>query len=177
MRTKLFYFVLFMLCLGGVIPASAAFKDIKIDLTNGNLLLPEEMPKENQPQLSFGVVIGDDGSATRVAADDTNANIVLNGKFHSTDHGWGNFSATVAVEGPVKVSMGSCAWGGDVTVKNAAGDIVAKFNTKNGICYDKNNMSVVSAYYKGTDATTLTISGGRYTPYIAVEKADPAGTR
>lgn len=174
MRTKLFYFVLFMLCLGGVIPASAAFKDIKIDLTNGNLLLPEEMPKENQPQLSFGVVIGDDGSATRVAADDANANIVLNGKFHSTQHGWGNFSATVAVEGPVKVSMGSCAWGGDVTVKNAAGDIVAKFNTNNGTCYDKNNMSIVSAYYKGTDATTLTISGGSYTPYIAVEKVDPS---
>ena len=172
MRTKFFYFVLFLLCLGGVMPASAAFKDIKIDLTKGNLLTAEEI--SGKSMVSFGVVVGDDGSATRVAADDATANIVLNGKYHSDQHGWGNFSATVAVEGPVKVSMGSCQWGGDVTVKNAAGDVVAKFNTNNGACYDSNNMSVVSAYYKGTEATTLTISGGSYTPYIAVEAADPS---
>lgn len=172
MRTKFFYFVLFLLCLGGIMPASAAFKDIKIDLTKGNLLTAEEI--SGKSMVSFGVVVGDDGSATRVAADDATANIVLNGKYHSNEHGWGNFSATVAVDGPVKVSMGSCKWGGDVTVKNAAGDIVAKFNTNNGACYDGNNMSVVSAYYKGTEATTLTISGGSYTPYIAVEKADPS---
>ncbi|MBO5002171.1 MAG: hypothetical protein J6C66_05670, partial [Prevotella sp.] len=154
-------------------PASAAFKDIKIDLTNGNLLSEEE--KTNGSSFSFGVVIGDDGSATRVAADDATANIVLNGKFHSNEHGWGNFSATVAVEGPVKVSMGSCAWGGDVTVKNASGETVATFNTNNGACYHQDKAAnIVSAYYKGSDATTLTISGGSYTPYIAVEKADPS---
>lgn len=173
MRTKFFYFVLFLLCLGGILPASAAFKDIKIDLTNGNLLTAEEITDKSM--VSFGVVIGDDGSATRVAADDATANIVLNGKYHSNEHGWGNFSATVAVEGPVKVSMGSCAWGGDVTVKNAAGDIVAKFNTNNGACYHQDKeANIVSAYYKGTEATTLTISGGSYTPYIAVEAADPS---
>lgn len=173
MRTKFFYFVLFLLCLGGVMPASAAFKDIKIDLTNGNLLTEEEI--SGKSMVSFGVVVGDDGSATRVAADDATANIVLNGKYHSDEHGWGNFSATVAVEGPVKVSMGSCAWGGDVTVKNAAGDIVAKFNTNNGACYHQDKeANIVSAYYKGTEATTLTISGGSYTPYIAVEAADPS---
>lgn len=173
MRTKFFYFVLFLLCLGGILPASAAFKDIKIDLTNGNLLTAEEITDKSM--VSFGVVIGDDGSATRVAADDATANIVLNGKYHSNEHGWGNFSATVAVEGPVKVSMGSCQWGGDVTVKNAAGDIVAKFNTNNGTCYHQDKeANIVSAYYKGTEATTLTISGGSYTPYIAVEAADPS---
>lgn len=109
MRTKFFYFVLFLLCLGGIMPASAAFKDIKIDLTKGNLLTAEEI--SGKSMVSFGVVVGDDGSATRVAADDATANIVLNGKYHSDQHGWGNFSATVAVEGPVKVSMGSCQWG------------------------------------------------------------------
>ncbi len=175
MKKKLLLGVFLMqllLCIG-TIPASAAFKDIKIDLTNGNLLSEEE--KTNGSSFSFGVVIGDDGSATRVAADDATANIVLNGKFHSNEHGWGNFSATVAVEGPVKVSMGSCAWGGDVTVKNASGETVATFNTNNGACYHQDKAAnIVSAYYKGSDATTLTISGGGYTPYIAVEKADPS---
>lgn len=173
MKTKQFMFVLMMLLLGGVATASAAFKDIKIDLTNGAFLTEEE--KTGASQFSFGVVIGDNGTQTRVAADDATANIVLNGKFHSTDHGWGNFSATVAVEGPVKISMGSCAWGGDVTIKDGTGTAVGTFNTNTGACYhgDKAN-NIVSAYYKGTEATTLTISGGNYTPYFAVEAVDPA---
>jgi len=172
MTKRLLTLAVFMFCLAGLIPASA-FKDIKIDLTNGNLLTADEIA--NQTVVEFGVAIGDDGTATRVDAGDASANITLKGKFHSNEHGWGNFSATVAVEGPVKVSMGSCAWGGDVTVTNAAGEQVAKFNTNTGACYHNNKAeNIASAYYKGDDATTLTISGGNYTPYIAVEYADPS---
>lgn len=169
---KLSRLFLAMVCLFGVLPASAAFKDIKIDLTDGNLLTAEEIADKSM--VSFGVAIGDDGSTTRVAADDASAAIVLNGKYHSNEHGWGNFSATVAVEGPVKVSMGTCAWGGDVTIKNAANETVGTFNTNNGTCYHQNKAeNIASAIYKG-EATTLTISGGSYTPYIAVETVDPS---
>lgn len=173
MKTKQFMLVLMMLLSGGVTTTLAAFRDIKIDLTDGAFLTDEE--KGGQSTFSFGMVIGDNGTQTRVAADDATANIVLNGKFHSNEHGWGNFSATVAVEGPVKISMGSCAWGGDVTIKDGTGTTVGTFNTNNGSCYhnDKEN-NIVSAYYKGTDATTLTISGGSYTPYFAVEAVDIA---
>ena len=163
--------LLWVCLLGGAIPASA-WKDIKIDLTNGNLLTSDEIT--NKTMVKFGVAIADDGTATRVDADDASAAIVLNGKFHSTQHGWGNFSATVAVEGPVKISMGTCNYGGDVKVTNAAGTQVATFNTNTGAgCYSTSNPTVASTIYKG-DATTLTISGGAYTPYIAVEKANAA---
>lgn len=173
MTKRVLTLVIFMFWLTGLLPASAAFKDIKIDLTNGNLLTEEEISAKTTVQ--FGVAIGDDGSATRVAADDATANITLNGKYHSNEHGWGNFSATVPVEGAVKVSMGTCAWGGDVTVKDAAGNVVATFNTNTGACYHQNKESnIASTYYKSTEATTLTISGGSYTPYIAVETIDPA---
>lgn len=173
MTKKLLTLVVFMFCLAGLLPASAAFKDIKIDLTNGNLLTSDEI--SNGTTVEFGVAIGDDGTATRVEAGDASANITLKGKYHSNEHGWGNFSATVAVEGPVKVSMGSCAWGGDVTVTNAAGAQVATFNTNTGACYHNDKTANIAyAYYKGSDATTLTISGGSYTPYIAVEQADPS---
>lgn len=159
--------------LAGILPASAAFKDIKLDLTNGNLLTQEEI--DGGSTVEFGVAIGDDGTATRVAADAATANIVLRGKYHSNEHGWGNFSATVPVEGPVKVSMGTCNWGGDVTIKDGEGNTIGTFNTANGTCYhnDKAN-NIVSGYYKGTQATTLTVSGGSYTPYFAVESVDPA---
>lgn len=163
--------LLWVCLLGGAIPASA-WKDIKIDLTNGNLLTSNEIT--NTTMVKFGVAIADDGTATRVDADDASAAIVLNGKFHSTQHGWGNFSATVVVEGPVKISMGTCNYGGDVKVTNAAGTQVATFNTNTGAgCYSTSNPTVASTFYKG-DATTLTISGGAYTPYIAVEKANAA---
>ncbi len=153
--------------------AFAAFKDIRVDLTDGHLLTSDEIA--NQSITTFGVTIAADGTPTRVDKDDASANIVLTGKYHSNEHGWGNFSSTVAVDGPVKISMGTCAWGGDVTVKNEAGETVATFNTNNGTCFHGNKAeNIASAYYKGLEPTTLTISGGSYTPYIAVEAADPS---
>ena len=69
--------------------------------------------------------------------------------------------------------MGTCAWGGDVTIKDAGGNVVGSFNTNNGTCYHQNKTdNIASTIYKG-EATTLTISGGNYTPYIAVEAVDP----
>ncbi len=172
MKKQILRNVLMFLCLLGVLPAAAAFKDIKIDLTDGNLLTADEI--SNKTLVKFGVAIADDGTATRVAADDATAAIVLSGKYHSNEHGWGNFSATVAVDGPVKVSMGTCAWGGDVTVKDAAGNSQT-FNTNTGACYHNNKTdNIASTIYKGTSSTTLTISGGSYTPYIAVEAIDPS---
>ena len=168
---KLLRVFLTMVCLVGLLPAHATFKDIKLDLTGGNFFTDTE--KTDQSSVSFGIAIADDGSATRVAADDASANIVLSGKYHSDEHGWGNFSAKVAVEGPVKISMGTCAWGGDVTIKDAGGNVVGSFNTNNGTCYHQNKTdNIASTIYKG-EATTLTISGGNYTPYIAVEAVDP----
>ena len=168
---KLLRVFLTMVCLAGLLPAHATFKDIKLDLTGGIFFTDAE--KTDKSSVSFGIAIADDGSATRVAADDASANIVLSGKYHSDEHGWGNFSAKVAVEGPVKISMGTCAWGGDVTIKDAGGNVVGSFNTNNGTCYHQNKTdNIASTIYKG-EATTLTISGGNYTPYIAVEAVDP----
>ena len=155
------------------------FADIKVDLTNKNLLTEGEIAGINDesnknPSMNIGIVVDAEGNISRVANDADNANAVLTGKWHSNEHGWSNFSATVKVEGPVKITFGTCAWGGDVTVKNAEGATVATFNTNTGACYHNNKESnVVSAYYKQDVATTLTISGGSYVPYFAVEKVDP----
>ena len=172
---KLLRVFLTMVCLVGLLPAHATFKDIRLDLTGGNFFTDAEITDKSS--VSFGIAIADDGSATRVATDDASANIVLSGKYHSDEHGWGNFSAKVAVEGPVKISMGTCAWGGDVTIKDAGGNVVGSFNTNNGTCYHQNKTdNIASTIYKG-EATTLTISGGNYTPYIAVEAVDPRLSR
>ncbi len=151
--------------------AKADFRDIKVDLTNGGLLTSEE--QSAQSSVTFGVAVAEDGTVSRVAADAADANAVITCKFHSSDHGMQNFSATVPVTGPVKITFGSCAWGGNVSVKNAAGTEVASMNTNNGACYHNDKTkNVVSCRYNGTEATTLTISGGSYVPYFAVEAAE-----
>ncbi len=149
--------------------ATGNWQDIVADFTNGSFFT------DNETNItSAGLKMNADGTFTRVAANDPTANAVITGKFHSNDHGISNFSAVVKVEGPVKISMGTCAWGGDVTIKNADGQLVGTFNTNTGACYhqDKKN-NIASTFYKG-EATDLTISGGAYTPYFAVEAVDPS---
>ncbi len=172
MTRNIWKVALALVCLSGAPTADAEFKDIRIDLTNGNLLESDEIA--NKTLVTFGLAVAADGTVSRVAADDASSAVVISGKYHSNEHGWGNFSSTVSVDGPVKVSMGTCAWGGDVTIKNAAGEIVGSFNTNTGACFhvDKNN-NIASTVYKG-GAGTLTVSGGSYTPYFAVEAVDPS---
>ena len=146
----------------------ATWKDIKVDFTNDKILTATETNL-----ISVGIKMNEDGTVTRVAADDASANAVVTGKYHSAQHGLANFSATVKVEGPVKIGMGTCAWGGNVTIKDENGAEVANaFNTNNGACWSTANgaeTNVIYTYYKG-EAATLTIAGGSYTPYFSVEK-------
>ncbi len=156
-----------------VYPVPAAeeekFIDIKADFTNGSFFTSEDTNVT-----TAGLKMNADGTFTRVAADDATANAIITGKYHSNEHGISNFSATVKVLGTVKVSMGTCAWGGDVTVKDATGATVATFNTNTGACYHNDKeANIVSAFYKVNEPTTLTISGGSYTPYFAVEAVSP----
>lgn len=172
---KLFKFVLVWVALAGVLPAMAQFKDIKIDLTDGAFLTEAEIAE--QTLVTFGISIADDGTQTRVAADDSSANIVLAGKFHSKEHGWTNFSAQVLnMTSYYKVGMGACAWGGNVALSGCGGEDVV-FNTNNGICFHQDKVNNIVYGYVGTLAEalyTLTISGGNYTPYISVEAIDPS---
>ena len=127
--------------------------------------------------VTFGLKVAEDGTVSRIASDATNANAIVSGKT-GNNHGLQNFSATIAVEGSVKITMGTCSWGGDVTIKNAAGETVATFTTKKGEggtgCYKgngKDDENIISAKYVG-EATTLTISGGAYVNFFAVEKVE-----
>jgi Pectin methylesterase len=162
-----------MLLVAATAFADGTFTGFKADLMNGNLLTADEIA--GKTTVTMGLAVAPDGTVSRVATDASDAVATIGGKYHSNDHGWQNFSATVPVTGPVKITFGTCAWGGDVTVKNAAGTTVATFSTNTGACYHQNtSANVISGYYKGSEATTLTITGGNYVPYFAVEPADPS---
>ena len=132
---------------------------------------------ESGATVTFGLSVAEDGAVSRVEADAENTAAVITGKT-GNNHGLQNFSATVPVEGAVKITMGTCSWGGEVTVKNADGETVATFTTKKGEggagCYKGNKFddeNIISAKYVG-DATTLTITGGAYVNFFAVEAVE-----
>ncbi|WP_304509830.1 pectinesterase family protein [Duncaniella muris] len=164
--------VLVLACLLGVSQANAEFRNFKLNLGEEGLLTADEIA--GKQSVSFGVVVNADGSLTRVDASDTSANLFFSGNYHS-EHGCTGSTLKFAVDGPVKITLGTCQFGtGDATVTNAAGETVAFLNSNNGTCYHGNRTdNVVSAYYKG-GAAQLTLTPKNYTPYIAVEVADPS---
>ena len=109
--------LLVLVMLVGALSMSAAFRDFAVVLNNGTgtLLTAEEQVQGTA--VNFGVTVAEDGTVTRVAADAEGVAAVVEGKFHS-EHGLNNFVATVPVEGPVKITLAQCSYGGDATVVN-----------------------------------------------------------
>ena len=152
--------------------AATAFKNFAVDLTNGNLLEDSEKTQWNAVG-PFGIAVATDGTISRVAADAANAACVVSGKWHSTNYGWSGLVVTVPVDGPTKITYGLGDFSDDnVTVKDAGGNVVGTMNIK-GTTYTTGSENVASVNYTG-EATTLTISGGKYQTYFALEAVDPA---
>ena len=158
-------------------PGELVFRDFQMDLrdANGGILTADEA--SNSQTVNFGITVDENNTVTRVEADAENTAAVITGKT-GNNHGLQNFSATVPVEGPVQITMSTCSWGGDVTVKNAEGETMATFTTKKGEggtgCYQGNGLkdeNIVSAKYVG-EATTLTIEGGAYVGFFAVQAVE-----
>ena len=162
---NLFKFVLVWVSLLGVLPAMAAFKDVKVDLNS--LLTSEEMVQGTA--VSYGIVVADDGTMTKVASDDATANAVVSGTYHS-EHGWNGSKMVIAVEGPVKIGIGNCTYSGTAKAKATATDgTVVDIKTVQS-CY-KNDQGVSYGYYAG-GATILTINGSDYNRYFSVESVN-----
>ena len=181
MKQKLFSMFLAVLGLvvGAMVSQAATFYDFEMDLrdANGGILTADEVSAATTT--SFGFSVAEGGTITRTTVDDSEALGTITGKT-GNNHGLQSFVATVKVSGQVKITMSTCSWGGEVTVKDANNETVATFSTKKGEggtgCYKgngKDDENIISAKYLG-DATTLTISGGGYVGYFAVEEVQAA---
>ena len=162
---RLFVFACLLLAgLAWTTDVNAAFTDIKANIQNPGL--------SGNPT-TFGVFVDGEGAVT-FSESTGGANMVINaGSYNGSQHGWVNVVATVAVDGPVKVTVGGCRYNSNstVTIKNTAGDETTF--TAAADCWDKNapDANVSSGNYMG-GASTLTITCASYTPYIAVESID-----
>ena len=167
------------LVVGTIVSQAATFYDFEMDLrdANGGILTADEVSAATTT--SFGFSVAEGGTITRTTVDDSEALGTITGKT-GNNHGLQSFVATVKVSGQVKITMSTCSWGGEVTVKDANNETVATFSTKKGEggtgCYKgngKDDENIISVKYLG-DATTLTISGGGYVGYFAVEEVQAA---
>ena len=170
--------VLALLMMVVAIPASAAFKEFKIDLTAYNdassLLTADEV--SNNANFEFGIAVADDGTISRVDKADASATAVISGKYHN-DHGCTGVKLVVPVDGAVKIGVGNCTYSGHtVKVKDGTGTEVASFAVGTG-CWSRNKSDevVTFGYYRG-GATTLTIESSSYTPFIMVAAATDVPT-
>jgi hypothetical protein len=159
------------------------WRDIKIDLTNNNLLTDGEAePWQNVPEM--GISVAENGALTRVAADAATAVAVLSGKYHSTDNGWATTKLVVPVKaGNYKLSFGTNPNGntdqitlsdltGNTTLIDAQGYRLQAGDNKKSPTYSTANASVVTYYYIATEATTVTIENKNYSGYISIEATD-----
>ena len=155
--------------------AYADFKDFSVIVNNqdGTLLTAEEQVQGTA--VEFGVAVDSDGKTVRVAADDASSIATISGKYHS-EHGMTGLKTVVAVPGPVKIIIGTCTFSGNtITVTNSNGDKVIEHPITDAQgegerqCWKNNHSNVIELTYEG-EATTLTISGMAYCPFIAVKE-------
>ena len=96
----------------------------------------------------------------------------FSGTQRNDNHGYGNVTLTVAVNGPVKFTFGGCQYANRTfTVKNEAGVTLETLNTYTANCYHQDK-SVITYEYKG-EATTLTFATIQYLPYFKAEAFEP----
>jgi hypothetical protein len=159
--------VVFLAMLGMSQSAAAAdFKDFSVIVNNqdGTLLTTGEQAQGTA--VEFGVAVAD-GKVSRVAKDDASAIATVSGNYHS-DHGCTNLKVVVPNVTNVKITVGQCTYSSSaIKVTNANGEEVASKTPSSPGCWknDRNNVDVL--YYTG-EATTLTITGMSYCPYVAV---------
>lgn len=135
------------ICIKGLIngePVARQFKDFELDLR-----------KRDESTLADAVPTG----------------VVIEGKNRGDDHGYDNFKATFAVDGPVQITLGGCQYSNtSALVYNAAGEKLGEIDVKSCGCY--HNGGSVSWVYNSEEAEVLTVVGGQYTPYIAVKACE-----
>lgn len=150
------------LVLGELVEEEIGFRDIKADLTQ----LQDLATGSN-----VYITVAEDGTISQTDNADKAA-ATLKGSWHNASYGWKNFTASVPVEGTVKITYATHDYGNEIKVTNAEGEEVAKLNTK-GAKWSSSHDNVVSTYYRVNEPTTLNFSNADYNPYFAVEAIAP----
>lgn len=145
---------------------TSSFRDFAVNIYDGNIF--------DTSVMSHGVKVATDGSYSDTSADDADAIFSWTAaRYNDAQHGWVNCVFTVPVDGPVKVELGDCLHGAqNGTIVDTNGNTTEIKANASKACWSTTNGKVVTAYYGGTEKTTLTITYNGYCPFIAVTAID-----
>ena len=98
--------------------------------------------------------------------------VTFNGTHRGDNHGYGNVTITVPVDGTVKFTIGGCRYANPATCKvtNAAGELLAEPNLKTATCYHEDKAA--ATYFYIGEPTTLTFTNIAYLPYFKAEATE-----
>lgn len=147
------------------------FKDFAAIVNNqtGTLLTADEIT--NKSAVNFGIAVDNSGNTVRVAADDASSIATISGTYHN-DHGMTGLKVVVPVPGKVTIQIGTCTYSTNtITVKNSNNETVLSYTPTDDDenCWKNDRSNVIELLYEG-EATTLTITGMNYCPFVAVKK-------
>lgn len=98
--------------------------------------------------------------------------VAFDGKFHDGQHGYSPAKFTIPVDGPVRLTIGTCQYGSTTTIKDAEGTVLATVDGKTSCDTDTSFDNNVSWVYNSEDATTLTVEVNGYIPYFYAEACE-----
>ena len=171
MKQKLFS--LFLAVLGLVVGTSVglaqeAFADFAVQLTAAPF-------SDNTSTTSFNVKVDSStGAASIVGVGEESTFSFTSARWHDSQHGWVNCVFTIPVNGPVKIGLGNCKFGAQTGTIVDSDNNSTTLTVGNSNCWSSSDIANTTSYtvYKGTSATTLTVTYNGYCPYISVEAVD-----
>lgn len=100
------------------------------------------------------------------------AGVTFSGNQRNDNHGYGNVTITVPVDGTVKFTIGGCQYANPANCKvtNAAGEVLATPTLKTATCYHQDGAAATYIYVG--EPTTLTFSDIAYLPYFKAEATE-----
>jgi hypothetical protein len=100
------------------------------------------------------------------------AGVTFTGTHRGDNHGYGNVTIVVPVDGTVKFTIGGCRYANPATcmIKNAAGEVLAEPTLLTSTCYHE-DQNAATYFYTG-EPTTLTFSNIAYLPYFKAEATE-----
>ena len=148
--------------------AQEAFADFAVQLTAAPF-------SNNTSTTSFNVKVDSStGAASIVEAGEESTFSFTSARWNDGQHGWVNCVFTIPVNGPVKIGLGNCTFGAQTGTIVDSDNNSTTLTVGNSSCWSSNDIANTTSYtvYKGTSATTLTVTYNGYCPYISVEAVD-----
>lgn len=98
--------------------------------------------------------------------------VEVNSTSHDGQHGYSGGTITVPVDGPVKFTIATCGWGGNMAVKDSEGNVLATLSNKGECDTSTSTSHFINWTYNSETPATLVFSMPSYFPFFYAEACE-----